>query len=183
MLGVSWRELERGVRAAARGFSAPVGGAGDSSDGVLTTICDGLGATQLTVVANGRARVELDGGGSSCAIIAMDRSRGLTSVPISTADFLAHLRPPLLIGLNRMINVESVALGVPGITLFGPTDVAWTRTHYEREICLHHAVPCGPCSRRVCPLSHHDCMRLLSVERVFATVSSQLGESHKTEAA
>ena len=109
----SLRELERGVRSAARGFSAPVGAVDDSSDGLLTTICDGLGATQLTVVENGRARVELDGGGSSCAIIVMDRSRGLTSVPISTADFLLHLRPPLLIGLNRMINVESVALDVP----------------------------------------------------------------------
>jgi heptosyltransferase-2 len=104
---------------------------------------------------------------------------------------------PISIGLTKacirrsrlMVTTDSgprlfaVAFDVPVITLFGPTDVAWTRTHYQREICLHHAVPCGPCGRRVCPLSHHDCMRLLSVERVFAAVSSQLDADRKTDAA
>ncbi len=68
----------------------------------------------------------------------------------------------------------AVAFGVPVVSLFGPTDMQWTRTHYSREACLQHAVPCGPCSRRTCPLSHHDCMRLLSVERVYAAVLEQL---------
>jgi heptosyltransferase-2 len=69
----------------------------------------------------------------------------------------------------------AVAFDVPVITLFGPTDPAWTRTHYEREICLQHAVPCGPCARRNCPVKHHDCMRLLTVERVYNAVEAQLG--------
>ena len=71
----------------------------------------------------------------------------------------------------------AVAFGVPVVTLFGPTHMGWTRTHYAREICLQHAVPCGPCGRRVCPLGHHDCMRSLSVERVYAAVRRQLGAS------
>lgn len=77
----------------------------------------------------------------------------------------------------------AVAFDVPVVTLFGPTDVAWTRTHYPREVCLHHAVPCGPCNRRLCPHAHHDCMRLLGVERVFAAVESQLGAEREIEAA
>jgi len=95
---------------------------------------------------------------------------------------------PISIGLTKacirrsrlMVTTDSgprffaVAFGVPVITLFGPTDVAWTRTHYDREICLHHPVPCGPCGKRACPLSHHDCMRLLSVERVYEQVNEQL---------
>lgn len=68
----------------------------------------------------------------------------------------------------------AVAFRVPVVTLFGPTDPAWTRTYYEREICLQHAVPCGPCGKRNCPLVHHDCMRLLSVDRVYAAVARQL---------
>ena len=53
----------------------------------------------------------------------------------------------------------------------------------HREICLHHAVPCGPCGKRTCPLGHHDCMRLLSVERVYATVLEQLDRQRTIRAA
>ena len=95
---------------------------------------------------------------------------------------------PISIGLTKacvrrsrlMVTTDSgprffaVAFGVPVITLFGPTNPAWTLTHYEREICLQHAVPCGPCGKRNCPLGHHDCMRLLSVERVYDAVERQL---------
>ncbi len=67
------------------------------------------------------------------------------------------------------------AFDVPLVTLFGPTHMGWSRTHDPREICLQHEVPCGPCGRRVCPLGHHDCMRHLSVERVYRAVLAQLG--------
>ncbi|MEX0978135.1 MAG: glycosyltransferase family 9 protein, partial [Pirellulales bacterium] len=104
---------------------------------------------------------------------------------------------PLSIGLTKacirrsrlMVTTDSgprffaVAFGVPVISLFGPTDPAWTRTHDEREICLHHEVPCGPCGRRTCPLSHHDCMRKLTVERVFAAVERQLTTARGAQAA
>jgi heptosyltransferase-2 len=76
-----------------------------------------------------------------------------------------------------------VAFDVPVVSLFGPTDVGWTRTHYVREICLQHAVPCGPCGRRTCPLDHHDCMRSLSVDRVYAAVKEQLAATSAAQAA
>jgi len=104
---------------------------------------------------------------------------------------------PISIGLTKacirrsrlMVTTDSgprffaVAFDVPVITLFGPTDPAWTRTHYEREICLTHQVPCGPCARRNCPLGHHDCMRLLTVERVYAAVERQLTQWRAQQAA
>ena len=77
----------------------------------------------------------------------------------------------------------AVAFGIPVVSLFGPTDPAWTRTHDEREICLHHEVPCGPCGRRTCPLGHHECMRKLTVERVLAAVDRQLTTPRKAQAA
>ena len=45
----------------------------------------------------------------------------------------------------------AVAFEVPVISLFGPTDIGWTRTHYAGETCLQHAVPCGPCAAAPVP--------------------------------
>jgi heptosyltransferase-2 len=67
-----------------------------------------------------------------------------------------------------------VAFGVPVVTLFGPTYMDWTSSHYAGEICLQHDVPCGPCMRHVCPYSHHRCMRDLTVDRVYHAVVRQL---------
>jgi heptosyltransferase-2 len=83
-------------------------------------------------------------------------------------------RSRLLVTTDSGPRFFAVAFNVPVVSLFGPTSIAATRTHYDREICLHHSVPCGPCGRRTCPLKHHDCMRSLSVERVYATVLDQL---------
>jgi heptosyltransferase-2 len=66
------------------------------------------------------------------------------------------------------------AFDVPLVTLFGPTHMGWSATHDPQEICLQHQVSCGPCGKRTCPLGHHDCMRLLAVERVYRTVLEQL---------
>lgn len=66
------------------------------------------------------------------------------------------------------------AFGVPTVTLFGPTHIAWSETHDPRAVHLQHAVPCGPCQQRTCPLKHHRCMRDLSVDVVFDTVARHL---------
>jgi heptosyltransferase-2 len=92
-------------------------------------------------------------------------------------------RSRLLVTTDSGPRFFAVAFDVPVITLFGPTDAAWTRTHYDAETCLHHAVPCGPCGRRSCPLGHHDCMRLLGVERVYGAVLEQLGRARRARAA
>lgn len=66
----------------------------------------------------------------------------------------------------------AAAFDVPVVTLFGPTHIAWSETHYPRALHLQENVPCGPCQRRACPLGHHRCMRDLSVERVFAAADA-----------
>ncbi len=85
-------------------------------------------------------------------------------------------RSRLLVTTDSGPRFFGVAFGAKVVSLFGPTDVAWTRSHYEGETCLQHAVPCGPCARRTCPLGHHDCMRLLSVDQVYAAVCEQLAD-------
>ncbi len=83
-------------------------------------------------------------------------------------------RSRLLVSTDSGPRFFAVAFDVPLVTLFGPTHSRWSHTHYAGEIRLQHAVPCGPCGRRTCPLGHHECMRSLSVERVYAAVLAQL---------
>jgi heptosyltransferase-2 len=54
----------------------------------------------------------------------------------------------------------AAALGVPTVTIFGPTHRAWGDTGAfapAAELALD--VECGPCMQRACPLGHHKCMR------------------------
>lgn len=64
--------------------------------------------------------------------------------------------------------------GIPVVTLFGPTHIAWSETYYPRAIHLQHEVDCGPCQQRTCPLGHHKCMTDLTPDRVFSATASLL---------
>ncbi|MBA3313348.1 MAG: lipopolysaccharide heptosyltransferase II [Planctomycetota bacterium] len=64
--------------------------------------------------------------------------------------------------------------GVPAVTLFGPTHIAWSETFSKDAVHLQVPVECGPCQQRVCPLGHHKCMVDLSVDRVFEAVQTVL---------
>ena len=59
------------------------------------------------------------------------------------------------------------ALGVPVVTLFGPTDPIWAETFYERERQVRIDVPCGPCQLKKCPIDHR-CLTGLTTEMVLA---------------
>ena len=65
----------------------------------------------------------------------------------------------------------AAAFDVPCITLFGPTDPAWSDNTNRRAIDLSLDLPCAPCAGRTCPLGHHRCMRDLTVEKVAAAVT------------
>src|SRR5262249_7354406 len=69
----------------------------------------------------------------------------------------------------------AAAFGRPVLTLFGPTHIAWTETHYAKALHVQRSVPCGPCQRRVCPEGHHKCMRHLTPAQVFTAAAELLG--------
>lgn len=83
-------------------------------------------------------------------------------------------RAELLVTTDSGPRHFAAAFDVPVITLFGPTHIAWSETHYAGAVHLQREVPCGPCQQRVCPLVHHRCMRELSVDQVHASVASLL---------
>lgn len=80
------------------------------------------------------------------------------------------LLPALLSQFDAIVSGDTgvahlaAALGVPVVTLFGPTDPALSAPRGEVTI-VRHAVPCAPCSYRACPIDH-GCMRGIDPEEV-----------------
>jgi len=63
----------------------------------------------------------------------------------------------------------AAALGVPVVTLFGPTDPAWTEIGFPLERQVRVDVFCGPCQKKHCPLDHR-CMQRIEPEMVMEPV-------------
>lgn len=91
---------------------------------------------------------------------------GLTKAAIRAAE--------LLVTTDSGPRHFAAPFGTPVITLFGPTHIEWSETHYDLAENLQLKLDCGPCQQRECPLKHHRCMRELSVESVYAAVQRQL---------
>lgn len=66
------------------------------------------------------------------------------------------------------------AFGIPVVSLFGPTHIEWTDTHYAGERMLQKKLDCGPCQQRICPLGHLRCMTELTVDQVLAAAIASL---------
>lgn len=72
------------------------------------------------------------------------------------------------------------ALGTPVVTIFGPTDPAWTTTESSNERCLQVPVQCGPCMKRTCPLDRRCMMRITSemvLERSAELLAARVSSS------
>jgi heptosyltransferase-2 len=63
------------------------------------------------------------------------------------------------------------ALGIPVITLYGPTHPEWTETFAPTEANIQLRLPCGPCQLRSCPLDH-GCMRSITPQMVIDLIKS-----------
>ncbi|MEM9701893.1 MAG: lipopolysaccharide heptosyltransferase II [Planctomycetota bacterium] len=96
-------------------------------------------------------------------------SIGLTKAAVRAAD--------LLVTTDSGPRHFASPFGVPAITLFGPTHIAWSETYHPNAVHLQIPVDCGPCQQRVCPLGHHKCMTDLTPDRVFAAVREALAVS------
>jgi heptosyltransferase-2 len=78
-------------------------------------------------------------------------------------------RARLMVGNDTGPRHMAAALGVPAVTLFGPTNPVWAETFSAAERVVRVEVPCGPCQLKVCPIDHR-CMRGVTVERVLEAV-------------
>lgn len=71
----------------------------------------------------------------------------------------------------------AAAFGTPTVVLLGPMDPRLSRSDQRHLVEMRLDLPCSPCGKRVCPLGHHDCMRLLTVDDVGAAMLSLLDAS------
>jgi lipopolysaccharide heptosyltransferase II len=72
----------------------------------------------------------------------------------------------------------AAAMGVPLVTLFGPTDPVRHLPPSPRLKLIRLDLPCSPCYRRICPRygrGHMECMERISPEVVTEAVVGQLG--------
>jgi heptosyltransferase II len=67
----------------------------------------------------------------------------------------------------------AAAFNIPTVAIFGPTNsIETSQWMNEKNIILQKELDCQPCMKRVCPLNHHQCMKLISEKEVLAAVKS-----------
>lgn len=88
---------------------------------------------------------------------------------MGSAALLSQCR--FLIGLDTGTTHLAAALGVPCVALYADRDPPgqWEPLG-TGHIRLHHAVPCGGCREKECPVPGHPCMTGISVEQAWAAI-------------
>ncbi len=74
----------------------------------------------------------------------------------------------------------AAAFRTPTIVLHGPMDPRLSRSDEPHLVEMRLDLPCSPCGKRVCPLGHHDCMRLLDVEAVGQSLLAAVERGRST---
>lgn len=68
----------------------------------------------------------------------------------------------------------AIALGVPTVGLFGPTDPWGSTPPGGAHPWLRHAIACAPCNRLECPLSENYCLTRIGITEVWDVVRQRL---------
>ena len=67
----------------------------------------------------------------------------------------------------------AAALQVPTVTIFGPTnDKVTSQWMNTKNTIVKKNLDCQPCMKRICPLSHHNCMALIKSIEVLDAVKT-----------
>ena len=62
----------------------------------------------------------------------------------------------------------AAAFNIPTVAIFGPTrHIETHQWNNEKELIIRKEMDCSPCMKRVCPLKHHNCMKLITAEDVL----------------
>ena len=66
----------------------------------------------------------------------------------------------------------AAAFHVPTVAIFGPTrDDETSQWMNEKSIIVKKDLDCQPCMQRICPLQHHNCMKLINAVKVLGAVN------------
>jgi heptosyltransferase-2 len=102
---------------------------------------------------------------------AAPRTRDLTGADLRNA-ILALAAATVAVSNDSGLLHVAAALGTPAVGIFGPTSPwHWAPLNpLAAVIETKNDVPCRPCHKPTCRLSHHRCMRDIPLEQVEAAV-------------
>ena len=118
-------------------------------------------------------------GGKSETNFASDIEKNLTTASITNYQNLAGKTELdeliyLISELDIFITGDSgpmhiaAALGIPTISIFGPTnDKETSQWMNSKSVTIKKNLNCQPCMKRTCPLKHQDCMKLITASEVI----------------
>ncbi len=66
----------------------------------------------------------------------------------------------------------SAALGIPTVSIFGPTDPVRNGAYGLNHKTVYKVLPCSFCWKKICPLGTKECMDQVTVDEVFQTVQN-----------
>ena len=82
---------------------------------------------------------------------------------------------PLLVSNNTGPMHLAAAVGTPVVVLYALTNLQHTPWQVPARV-LSHDVPCRGCRKSVCPLGHHDCLRLVDPDEIVDAVRDLIAE-------
>ncbi len=71
------------------------------------------------------------------------------------------------------------ALGVPTVSIFGPTDPARNGAYGDRHQAVYKTLSCSFCWKKKCPLQTKECMERVTVDEVFEAVKKSFANHVK----
>jgi heptosyltransferase-2 len=142
---------------------------------------DRLAALATRLEARGLRTVFLGAPGTQPLLDLVTAARGRavrTLVGRDRRDLLAALIAQLTVLVSADSGPAHVAaaVGVPAVTLFGPTDPRLTAPRGPRQRALWHPPSCAPCFLARCPIDHR-CLRAIEVLEVEAAVLDAAGQA------
>lgn len=136
----------------------------------------------------GQLATRLEGRGISVVLLGAPQATGLAAAvqaaaPAPIRSLVGRdtpaLLPALIAELDTFVGADSgpahvaAAVGVPAVTLFGPTDPRLTAPIGPGQQALWHQPVCGPCFLRACPIDHR-CLRAIEVDEVETAILAAL---------
>jgi heptosyltransferase I len=70
----------------------------------------------------------------------------------------------------------AAAMGIPTVSIFGPTDPTRNGPYGPNHQVVVKTLPCSFCWKKVCRIQTHDCMQQIEVDEVFETVKSSVAK-------